>query len=60
MLAALPRTEIAVYLALAIAGVCAALYKLYDKSAAFRATEARLVAVSEGNCYSCQSIQGSN
>ena len=58
MLAALPRTEIAVYLALVIAGVCAALYKLYDKSAAIRATEPRLVVVSEGN-FKCKS-QGLN
>ena len=58
MLAALPRTEIALYLLLVIAGVGAALYKLYDKSAAIRATEPRLVLVSEGNSK-CKS-QGLN
>ena len=45
----MPRTEIALYLLLVIAGVGAALYKLYDKSAAIRATEPRLRVVSEGN-----------
>ena len=51
MLAALPRTEIALYLVLWIGGVSVVLYKLYDKSAAIRATETRLIAVSEGNFY---------
>ena len=60
MLAGLPRTEVALYLVLVVAGVCVALYKLYAKSAAIRATEARLVVVSEGNRYSSHSTQGFN
>ena len=52
MLAALPRTEIALYLVLWIGGVSVVLYKLYEKSAAIRATETRLIAVSEGNSNS--------
>jgi len=56
MLAALPRTEIALYLVLWIGGVSVVLYKLYDKSAAIRATETRLIAVSEGNSNEQQSF----
>ena len=58
MLSGLPRTEIALYLVLWIGGVSVVLYKLYDKSAAIRATEPRLVFVSEGN-FKCKS-QGLN
>ena len=51
MLSGLPRTEIALYLVLWIGGVSVVLYKLFDKSAAIRATETRLITVSEGNFY---------